>query len=54
MPPDVFCHDSSFGDLLCARRLAGGLTQPELAERAGLSLRRHLPWPMRRSSSSRE
>ncbi|MCA9864373.1 MAG: helix-turn-helix transcriptional regulator, partial [Thermomicrobiales bacterium] len=39
MPPDLFPLDSSFGDLLRARRLAGGLTQAELAERAGLSVR---------------
>jgi predicted ATPase/DNA-binding XRE family transcriptional regulator len=29
--------ERSFGDLLCAHRLAGGLTQEELAARAGLS-----------------
>jgi predicted ATPase/DNA-binding XRE family transcriptional regulator/Tfp pilus assembly protein PilF len=39
MPPDLFPLDSSFGDLLRSRRLASGLTQAELAERAGLSVR---------------
>lgn len=39
MPPDLFPLDSSFGDLLRARRVASGLTQAELAERAGLSVR---------------
>lgn len=39
MPPDLFPLDSSFGDLLRAQRLASGLTQAELAERAGMSVR---------------
>ena len=39
MPPDLFPHDSSFGDLLRTQRRASGLTQAELAERAGLSVR---------------
>ena len=39
MPPDLFSHDSSFGELLRTQRRASGLTQAELAERAGLSVR---------------
>lgn len=54
MPPDLSLHESTFGDLLRAQRLAGGLSQPELAERIGLSLRSHLPWPMRRWGAPRE
>lgn len=39
MPPDLFQLDSSFGDLVRTRRIASGMTQAELAELAGLSVR---------------
>lgn len=39
MPPDLFPLDCRFGDLFRAWRRANGLTQAELAERAGLSVR---------------
>ena len=39
MPPDHLPLNSSFGDLLRTYRIAGGLTQAELAARTGLSVR---------------
>jgi predicted ATPase/DNA-binding XRE family transcriptional regulator len=39
MPPDLTPFNSNFGDLIRTRRIANGLTQAELAERAGLSVR---------------
>jgi predicted ATPase/DNA-binding XRE family transcriptional regulator len=39
MPPDQVRSQSSFGDLLRTQRIASGLTQAELAARAGLSVR---------------
>lgn len=39
MPPDVATSDRSFAYLLRAKRRAAGLTQAELAERSGLSVR---------------